>query len=113
MISLDPDWDSLEPIEGDYHFGVEYIDNDLNTIYPYGKTVLLRINSMGGCSPTGKTPPWVFTAMGQPDSPPPLRRVLLTVFSMRRIRSGDLSQSFGILPTWQKRKRSLQWLVRT
>jgi hypothetical protein len=63
MISLIADWDLLEPTEGTYHW-TESIDKDLNTINSYGKTVLLRINTMGGCPPTGKIPPWVFTAMG-------------------------------------------------
>jgi hypothetical protein len=68
MISVDYDWDLLEPSEGDYHF-TDYIDPDLNTISTngHGQAVLLRINTMGGCAPTGKTPPWVFTAMGQSD----------------------------------------------
>jgi len=63
MISLGPDWDLLEPREGTYDW-TDYIDNDLNTIYPYGKAVLLRIQTMGGCPPAGHTPSWVFTAMG-------------------------------------------------
>jgi hypothetical protein len=66
MISLLPDWDSLESTEGNYDWA-DHIDSDLDTINPYGKAVLLRINTMGGCAPTGNTPPWVFTAMGQPD----------------------------------------------
>jgi hypothetical protein len=66
MISLGTDWDLLESTEGTYAWA-DYIDKDLNTINSYNKPVLLRINTMGGCAPTGKIPPWVFAAMGQPD----------------------------------------------
>jgi hypothetical protein len=68
MISLLPDWDLLESTEGNYDW-IDYIDTDLNTINSngHGQAVLLRINTMGGCAPIGNTPPWVFTAMGQPD----------------------------------------------
>ena len=65
MISLLPDWDSLEHNEGTYVW--DSIDSALTTISPYNKAVLLRINTMGGCAPptgNGNTPPWVFTAMG-------------------------------------------------
>jgi hypothetical protein len=64
MISLGPDWNSLEPTEGIYDW--TDIDCPLNTINSYGKAVLLRIETMGGCPPTGNTPCWVFAAMGQP-----------------------------------------------
>src|SRR5215467_5365166 len=71
MISLGPDWNSLEPTEGTYDW--TDIDCPLNTIYSYGKAVLLRIETMGGCAPVGNTPCWVFDAMGQDCTcdPPP------------------------------------------
>ena len=109
MISLLPDWDSLEHIEGAYVW--DSIDNDLNYIYPYGKTVLLRINTMGGCAPTGNTPSWVFSLMHADCST--VTPGVTYSFLITRIRSGELFQFFGILLTWQKRKRSLQWRERT
>ena len=66
MISLVPDWNLLEPTEGTYDW--TDIDCPLNTIYSYGKAVLLRIQTMGGCAPpggSGNTPCWVFDAIGQ------------------------------------------------
>jgi hypothetical protein len=115
MISLGPDWNSLEPTEGTYDW--TGIDCPLNTINPYGKAVLLRIETMGGVRRQVThlaefLTQWAKIALAT-RLLAPIHRVLLIVFSITALGFRDLFQSFGIRLTWQKRKRSSQWPART
>ena len=67
MISLIYDWDLIETADGVTILQISKAISTRLSANP-SKPVLLRINTMGGaCADTGKTPLWVFTAMGLTD----------------------------------------------
>ena len=64
IISIAADWNSVQPSEYDPPVWGS-IDSDLAAIANAGKSAVLRINTMGGAySIGGKTPDWVYSAMG-------------------------------------------------
>jgi hypothetical protein len=64
MISIEGDWNSIQPnLPTDQNWS--YVDDTIATITQAGKSILLRLPTMGGSSSLGgNTPDWVFRAMG-------------------------------------------------
>jgi hypothetical protein len=65
MISIEGKWNTIQPNSPTDPPDWSYVDDTIATITAKGKSVLLRMPTMGGSSTLlGNTPDWVFWAMG-------------------------------------------------